>query len=240
MRNLIITKRGTVISEQATDMKTDIGTINAQLNTALNADEKLVVNLIKKYTSDKSTFQNFLNQYKLTTGNELVDVISKSAFQPTRDKSEIDDLNSSLGKIGVTFEVVLNPERTKFIASFKGLDAPASSGTANTDELWKNPKVSCVTTQPGVKPYKTKDGSIVYILGQVVYYVNGRKKLSDGTMGNYSCSTEFKTPNTQKQQQRQQYLKNITNYSNEIQKSLGITPTGKLSNIDLDKIISLL
>ena len=64
MRNLIITKRGTVISEQATDMKTDIGTINAQLNTALNADEKLVVNLIKKYTSDKSTFQNFLNQYK--------------------------------------------------------------------------------------------------------------------------------------------------------------------------------
>jgi hypothetical protein len=107
------------------------------------------------------------------------------------------------------------------------------------DDLWAS-TYKCVPAQTGAKPLKMKDGSTSYKLNGIFYFNNGRKKLADGTIANYSCSTEFKTPNAQQQQQRQQYLKNVTNYSNEIQTSLGITPTGKLSNTDLDKIISLL
>jgi hypothetical protein len=108
------------------------------------------------------------------------------------------------------------------------------------DDLWAS-TYKCVPAQTGAKPLKMNDGSTSYQIGQVIYYNNGRKKLADRTMANYNCSTEFKTTNTQQQQQqRQQYLKNVTNYSNEIQKSLGITPTGKLTNTDLDKIISSL
>ena len=239
MKRLINAKAGTVISEQNI-IDTDIDTIvkNIASVSLSSENEKNVVNTIINNSKTKQDFENLLSQFKSKTGKDLTTELP-TVLQPTRDDNEISQLKTHLSGIGITMEPKYTNNRWVGF-SFTGLDAPVSSGIANTDELWKNPKVSCVTTQPGVKSYKTKDGSIVYILGQVVYYVNGRKKLSDGTMGNYSCSTEFKTPNTQKQQQRQQYLKNITNYSNEIQKSLGITPTGKLSNIDLDKIISSL
>lgn len=237
MKNLISTKRGVVISEQVNDINTDIQTIKGELDKGFaNSDEQKIVDVLKKYTSDKSTFQNFLNQYKVVTGTIMTSVLP-SAFQRGRDDKEVEDLNSSLLKLGVKLELIFDNKTRKVNAVFTGLDDSASSGTANTDELWKNPKVSCVTTQPGVKPGKLKDDSTAYFLNGVTYYNNGRKRLSDGTMGNYSCSTEFKKPNAQ---QQQQYLKNVTNYSNEIQTSLGITPTGKLSNTDLDKIIASL
>lgn len=241
MKNLISTKRGVVISEQSTEMKTDIGTIRGQLNSWMNTDEQLVVDRLKKYATDKTTFQNFLNQYKTDTGVELKDVIAKSFTLPI-DKTEIDDLNSALEKIGVKFEVTIN-EKNRNIASFKGLDSPAVSGVANKDDLWAS-TYKCVPAQPGVKKFTNKkDGSTFYNLNGTAYYNNG-KKYDGKTVTNYSCSTEFKTTNTQqqqqRQQQRQQYLKNVTNYSNEIQTSLGITPTGKLSDADLDKIISSL
>ena len=38
-----------------------------------------------------------------------------------------------------------------------------------------------------------KDGTTAYNVGGVFYYNNGRKKLADGTMANYSCTTEFRT-----------------------------------------------
>jgi hypothetical protein len=38
------------------------------------------------------------------------------------------------------------------------------------------------------------NGSVTYTINGVVYYDNGRKKLADGTMGNYTCNDpEFKT-----------------------------------------------
>ena len=191
--------------------------------------------MLKKYGSNKAVFKNFLTQYKTTTGTELTDVLSK-VFQANRDQVEIKDLNSVLSKLGITFEVGVNPEKTKFVASFKGLDTAASSGTANTDELWKNPKVSCVTTQPGAKAIKLKDGTTSYLVGQIYYYNTGRKKLADGTMKNYSCSTEFKSGNNKSND----YARIVNDYSKQIQSSLGSSPTGKMSSQDLDLILKRL
>ena len=58
-------------------------------------------------------------------------------------------------------------------------------GNAN----WEG-KYSCVPSQ-GVKPTKLKDGSTMYIINGVKYYSNGRKKMADGKMSNYTCETEF-------------------------------------------------
>jgi hypothetical protein len=54
---------------------------------------------------------------------------------------------------------------------------------------WKG-KYSCVRNQ-GIKPTKLPDGSSMYVINGVKYYNNGRKKMADGQMSNYTCETEF-------------------------------------------------
>lgn len=242
MKRLINAKAGTVISEQ--NISTDIDTIvkNIASISLSSENEKVVVNTIINNSKTKQDFENLLSQFKSKTGKDLATELPK-VLQPGRDSNEISQLKNHLSKIGITMSETKKDGRWVGF-SFGGLDT-AAAATISPEELAKREALwqttySCVTTQPGVKPFKMKDGSTAYILGQVTYYNDGRKKLADGTMSKYNCSTEFKTSNTQQQQQRQQYLKNIANYSNEIQKSLGVTPTGQLSDTDLDKIISSL
>lgn len=139
MKNLIHAKSGAIISEQAANPATDIATIKAEMGRGFaNSDEQKVVDVLKKYTTDKATFQNFLNQYKTVTGTVLTDVLP-TQFQPTRDQGEIRDLNASLNKLGITFEVKLSDDRSKFVANFLGLDTPATpAGGPRTPEAMKN------------------------------------------------------------------------------------------------------
>jgi hypothetical protein len=133
MRNLMVAKAGTVISEQANNINTDIETVKKEMNKGalVNSDEQKVVDVLKKYGKDKATLQNFLNQYKTTTGFALTDQLPKQ-FDSNTDQGEIRDLNSVLSKIGVTFEVGINNDRTKFVAAFKGLDGAAAQPAAGT------------------------------------------------------------------------------------------------------------
>lgn len=191
--NLIESKHAALILEQNSNINADIETVKKEMSMGAlnNTDEQKVVDVLKKYTKDKSTFQNFLNQYKKTTGTELTDVLPDH-FQSGTDKAEIADLNSALSKIGITFEVGVSTDRSKYVASFKGLNAPTTLDPIAREESWKT-TFSCVSKQPGVKAYKLKDGTTAYNVGGVFYYNNGRKKLADGTIANYSCTTEFRT-----------------------------------------------
>jgi hypothetical protein len=140
MKSLIHAKAGVVISEQATNPATDIATIKAEMGRGFaNSDEQKVVDVLKKYTTDKATFKNFLNQYKTVTGAALTDELPKQ-FQPDRDQGEIRDLNASLNKLGITFEVKLSDDRRRFVATFLGLDTPAAAPAAGTrtPEAMKN------------------------------------------------------------------------------------------------------
>jgi hypothetical protein len=143
MKNLMVAKAGTVISEQASNINADIEAIKKEMTKGalVNSDEQKVVDVLKKYAKDKATLKSFLDQYKTTTGTALTDIITKQ-FSSNTDQGEIRDLNSVLSKIGVTFEVGINADRTKFVASFKGLDTPAApaapaAGT-RTPEAMKN------------------------------------------------------------------------------------------------------
>lgn len=236
MKNLIHSRPGVVISEQSSNITTDIDTIvkNIASLSLSSENEKNVVNTIINNSKTKQDFENLLSQFKSKTGKDLTTELPK-VLQPKRDDNEISQLKTHLSGIGVTMEPKYTNNRWVGF-SFVGLGTLSPSETTNKDDLWAS-TYKCVPAQPGVKKFTNKDGSTFYNLNGTAYYNNGRK--TDGkTVTNYSCVTEFKTPNTQ--QQRQQYLKNVTNYSNEIQKSLGITPTGKLSDADLDKIISSL
>ena len=184
MRSLIHTRAGVVISEQA-NPSADAGTIMRELGN-VNSDETKIVNTLKNY-KDKASFKNFVDQYKTISGKDFGTDIMR-AITPVNDKTEWNDLKTHLSSLGVALtHQVRDPRKGGSYAIFGGLTAPAT----NTDDAWKT-TYSCVTTQPGVKQSKMKNGSTVYVLGQVVYYANGRKKLADGTMGSYSCSTEFR------------------------------------------------
>lgn len=230
-KNLINAKSGEVISEQVNNINADIETVKKEMSMGAlnNTDEQKVVDVLKKYTKDKTTFQNFLNQYKTITGTELTDLLPNH-FQSATDKVEITDLNSALSKIGLKFEVGVSPDRSKYVASFKGLNTPASTDPMTREQLWKTTFI-CVTKQPGAKSYKLKDGTTAYNVGGIFYYNNGRKKLADGTMSNYSCTTEFKTNQKRSGGIAQRFAKSV--------QSLGIQ-NGKMDVETLQKILTSL
>jgi hypothetical protein len=238
MRSLIHTKAGTVISEQA-NIAADVGTVMRELGATFNADEEVVVNTIKKY-KDKASFKSFVDQYKTITGKDFGTQLFLS-ISPHNDKTEWNDLKAHLSTFGVTLGSETANRGNSSVATFAGIDTPSASGaavdTSKVEEMWKGSKVSCVTTQPGARPSKMKNGSRVYVLGKVVYYANGRKKLADGTMANYNCSTEFKSRATSNAGGRANV---VSGYSKELQTSLGVTPTGQLSDTDIDLILKRL
>lgn len=191
MRNLIHTRPGVVISEQV-DASADAGAIMRELNKS-NSDEASIVNIIKKY-KDKASFNNFINQYKTISGKDFGADIMR-AITPVNDKTEWNDLKTHLSSLGVALtSQVRDPRQGGSYAIFGGLTPQVSSeDKSKVEEMWKDPKVSCVINQPSAKKEVISNGSIAYLIGNVRYYANGRKQSADGTMTNYNCSTEFKS-----------------------------------------------
>jgi hypothetical protein len=243
MRSLIHTKAGTVISEQA-NIAADVGTVMRELGATFNADEEVVVNTIKKY-KDKASFKSFVDQYKTITGKDFGAQLFLS-ISPHNDKTEWNDLKTHLATMGITLDSATTNRGNSSVATFAGLDTPAASGAANTEEAWKNPNVSCVTTQPDAKKVTLNNGSIGYRIGTALYYSNGRKQMSSNQpMTNYSCSTEFKSrdssnPGGRATSNAGGRANVVSGYSKELQTSLGVTPTGQLSDADIDLILKRL
>lgn len=68
---------------------------------------------------------------------------------------------------------------------------PTTIPAAPTDP-WVN--FPCVTGNKNAVKGKLTNGSIGYTMNKVTYYSNGRKRLSDGTMANFTCNdAEFKS-----------------------------------------------
>jgi hypothetical protein len=73
---------------------------------------------------------------------------------------------------------------------------PTTIPAAPTDP-WVN--FPCVTGNKNAVKGKLTNGSIAYTMNKVTYYSNGRKRLSDGTMANFTCNdVEFKTAQNKK------------------------------------------
>jgi hypothetical protein len=190
MRNLIHARPGVVISEQ--NASADAGTIMREIGNNFS-DEAKIVNILKNY-KDKASFKNFVDQYKAISGKDFgADIIK--AVTPTNDPTEWNDLKAHLSTFGVALtSQARDPRQGGSYAIFGGLSGESSSGAANTEDAWKNPNVSCVTTQPDAKKVTLNNGSIGYRIGTALYYSNGRKQMSSNQpMTNYSCSTEFKS-----------------------------------------------
>lgn len=106
MKSLIHAKAGMVISEQETELDKDIEAFKDEIvNNAgalNNVDEKKLVNILKKYATDKNTFQNFLNKFQEKHKYNPTSIMAKS-LDYSNDVVEINDLNSALSKIGLRY-----------------------------------------------------------------------------------------------------------------------------------------
>lgn len=106
MKSLINAKAGTVISEQETDLDKDIEAFKDEIvNNAgplNNVDEKKLVDILKKYATDKNTFQNFQNKFQEKHKYNPTSIMAKS-LDYSNDVAEINDLNSALSKIGLRY-----------------------------------------------------------------------------------------------------------------------------------------
>lgn len=116
----------------------------------------------------------------------------------TDDLSYVEQIYNHLKSIGITMTYQddvdssgndIFKENSIKITVPKVTAAPvATSGT----EAFKN--FPCVPKHSNAKEGKMSNGSIAYNINGVWYYSNGRKKLADGTMANYTCNDkEFKT-----------------------------------------------
>jgi hypothetical protein len=105
MKSLIYAKSGVVISEQET-IDADVVSVHDEIidNTGAlqNVDEKKIVDILKKYATDKNTFQNFLNKFKEKYKFDVTAIMAKP-LDYSNDVAELNDLNAALSKIGLRY-----------------------------------------------------------------------------------------------------------------------------------------
>jgi hypothetical protein len=126
MRNLIHTRPGVVISEQA-NAGADVGAIMRELDKT-NSDESAIVNIVKKY-KDKASFKNFTDQYKTISGKDFGTDVYR-AIQPYNDKTEWADLSNHLKSMGITLGNATTNGGRGGTATLTGLDTPVTPAAA--------------------------------------------------------------------------------------------------------------
>lgn len=251
MRNLIHTKPGVVISEQATQQTEEQKIANEINISTYNAtNEEQLINAVKSITSSQQFWK--VNEILKTIGSkkDFVTIINDELGY--RDSGEIEKIIAHLKTIGITASAEFIKEYrgkplkvpgfksdTFKITSQPTTTVPDTTGVSK-DDSWKT-TYKCVLAQPGVVAIKLKDGSTAYKVNNIKYFNNGRKRLADNkTIANYSCQTEFKQTPNKPLGNTKNYANIVADYSKKLQTSLGVQPTGQLSDNDLQNILASL
>jgi len=220
MRSLIHVKAGVVISEQA-NAGADVGAIMQELNK-MNSDESAIVNIVKKY-KDKASFKAFTDQYKTISGKDFgADVFR--AIQPYNDKTEWNDLKAHLGTMGITLGNVIGKGGIGS-ATFAGLDTPAAPATPAAGDRQKNiNSIFCSVKNGTIINSASQFNNTPWESWKTTY------KPTDAEIEVAKKSCKIVGGNSQV----------VSDYSKQIQTSLGSSPTGKMSSQDLDLILKSL
>ena len=225
MKYLINAKAGIVISEQA-NASSDVGTIMKELNN-FNSDESKIVNIIKKY-KDKASFKVFMDQYKTISGKDFgVDVFK--AITPSTDRVEWNDLKTHLATLGVDLtSQTKDPRQGESYAIFGGLDTQstpaASSRQKNINSIYCSVKNGIIINPASKNNNKTFESyKTLHKLTDAEIATAKKSCTSGGGRSNRGGGTNV-----------------VSDYSKQIQTSLGSSSTGKISSQDLDLILKKL
>lgn len=235
MRSLIHTKPGVVISEQA-NIGADVGTVMRELGATFNADEEVVVNTIKKY-KDKASFKSFVDQYKAITGKDFGAQLILS-ISPYNDKTEWNDLKTHLASIGVTLGNTTTNRGNSSAATFGGLDAPAAlkpEVAKLASDRQKNVNVTFCSVKDGII---TNPNSQFKGTSWESWKTTYKPTDAEIEVAKQSCPKVSNVGNSGSRSRGNSQV--VTDYSKQIQTSLGSSPTGKISSQDLDLILKTL
>lgn len=137
MKNLMVAKPGTVISEQETsDIRNDIEEIKDEVTAFFNTDEEKIVDILRKYTNNASDFQNFMKQYEYVTSRNFSEDLFRGVNPVIRDQKEWNEIKEMLSKIGIKLDYVSqDPRKGRSYATFDGLTPqPTSDENKQQDE----------------------------------------------------------------------------------------------------------
>lgn len=193
------------LTEQSDELTKTVKKITAKLANAaadLGTDEEAIVAAIQEIKD--ANMYNLVNvalpkySYSLSSTYNTIQSLLNGEFG-TDDLSYVEQIYNHLKSIGITMTYQddvdssgndIFKENSIKITVPKVTAAPAASKSA--EETFKN--FPCVPKHSKAKEGKMSNGSIAYNINGVWYYGNGRKKLTDGTMANYTCNDkEFKT-----------------------------------------------
>ena len=234
--NLIESKHASLISEQDDALRATANKIQGDIRRATSGgatNEDLLLKTIQQINSLQlyNAVNGLIKQKPIGNNFSILEVLNDELGMG--DVQIATQIKQALAKIGknITFQTA-GPNIITNSFKIVGTEATAPADPMTREQLWKTTFI-CATQQPGVKSYKLKDGTTAYNVGGIFYYNNGRKKLADGTMGNYSCKTEFKT-NTGVRQKS-----NLDSRFAKSAQSLGIQ-NGKMDVATLQKILTSL
>ena len=141
---------------------------------------------------NKDLFWKVNDLVKNKSGMDIAGVINDEL--ESGNYTYIIEIRKWLTKIGINTEADMYSNSWK-IRSFKITSTPAESKSDDTPTPTTDPysKFKCVTKHRKAVKGKDVNGNDIYTINGVVYYGNGRKRLSNGTMANYTCNDpEFK------------------------------------------------
>ena len=122
-----------VISEQTANVSSDVGTVMRELGS-FNTDERKIVDIVKKY-NDKTSFKNFLDQYKTISGQDFGLDIHRAVNTSQGDTNEVKAITDHLAKLGVGFKLVVKNGKSQYEIS--GLGSGGSGGGTTAYDLIK-------------------------------------------------------------------------------------------------------
>jgi hypothetical protein len=186
-----------IITEQDRTPEQDIALkiYNATIGAGLGTNEKELENAISLIKNPQQLKQvdDFFRKTgrNIRTNFGIDDVINDELG--VGDRNTYINIEKLFKNAGITF----TPGKYDY-ADYKGglkINIPTSPESESDDTTSQSPysKFKCVTKHRKAVKGKDVGGNDIYTINGVVYYGNGRKRLSNGTMANYTCNDpEFK------------------------------------------------
>jgi hypothetical protein len=142
-----------------------------------------------KQINNKDLFWKVNNLVRIKSGMDIAGVINDE--YGIRNAQDVKNITDHLKSIGVNATYELSSSNSMKPNSFKITTTPKPDESEPSQSPYS--KFPCVEKHSKAVKGKDVGGNDIYTINGVVYYGNGRKRLSNGTMANYTCNDpEFK------------------------------------------------
>lgn len=192
----------------------------------------------KLYFFDESERERILNLHESATKNQYLITEQETSTPAANIPGVATTAAATTDNVKIAMEKGYGPVSKEKADELAAQGWPAKTTSQSTG--WE--KYPCVTKLKGATIEKLSDNSTAYKKDGVIYYNNGRKKLANNTMANYTCNDpEFKSATTTQQPYKHaKSLQSVQSKLKEIDPNFTSTETSKMDQSTINKIMELL